>query len=208
MNKAAAQQTLDARDAMELPTHMDTAVSQLEATYQQLRHAARGPLAERQAEGTATALEAFLLTKALLIHQRRMLLQSGVLRLINTTIQAFPALLVARLLRLVEAGNAQPAHKALTAALTLVSVLSVKMITENQYFHKVVQMSTQVRGVTAGLIFDKALRLPSGGSGITHQDVTKGALGVGGVLNLCKVTPASWNMPPCNCTPPGMACCN
>jgi len=180
----ASRQGLDVDDAMEVPDarRMETSVTQLEETYQKLRYKSRRTLEERKVEGKATTYEAFLLTKALFIHQKRQLIFTGLLRLVNTAIQAFPALLVARLLRLVEAGDAQPVSKAVTAALTLISVLSVKMIFENQYFHNVVKLSTQVRGSLSGMIFDKALRLPAGGSGVTQQD--KGAMGIGGVLNL------------------------
>jgi len=83
--------------------------------------------------------------------------------------------------------------------------LFLKMLTENQYFHNVVNMSTQIRGATEGLIFDKSLRLPEGGSGVLTKDKSssskkksssddknqptkkskpKKALGSGGVLNL------------------------
>lgn len=152
--------------------------------------------------------EALLLTQALLLHQRRTLLLTGLLRLVNTAIQAFPAILVARLLRLIEAGTSQPAQKAITATLALMIVLTLKMLTENTFFHQVVQCSTQVRGALAGLIFDKSLRLPpGGGDGVAKLRETKeistddknnnqyyntnfddvsssAALGVGGVLNL------------------------
>jgi len=145
-------------------------------------------------DGTAAAAtsESFLLAKSLLLHQRRALAYTGLLRIINTTIQAFPALLVSRLLKLVEAGDAQPPAKALAAALTLVLVLTTKMIVENQFFHHVVQMSTEVRGALAGMIFDKSLRLPGGGSGVARAPsesspgggTDEGTLGAGGVLNL------------------------
>lgn len=111
--------------------------------------------------------QSLLLAHALLLHQRRMLLLTGMLRLLNTCVQAFPALLVARLLRLMEAGHAQPVTQALSAAATLVVVLTAKMVTENLYFHFVVQSSTAVRGSLAGLLFEKSLKLPGGGSGVT-----------------------------------------
>lgn len=116
-----------------------------------------------------------------------MFVRTGVLRLTNTLVQAFPALLVARLLRLIEAGA--PAEQSANAAIGLLTVLSLKMVTENQYFHGVVQGSTQVRGALAGLIFDKAMRLPSGGVGTVikskkNKDGNQGGLGVGGVINL------------------------
>ena len=114
------------------------------------------------------------------MHQRGTLMKTGILRLLNTLVQAFPALLVARLLRLVESGA--PANSSTQAALALWSILSLKMFTENQYFHGVVQCSTQVRGSVAGLIFDKALRLPASDS--TIKGTTEKSLGVGGVINL------------------------
>jgi ABC-type multidrug transport system fused ATPase/permease subunit len=196
IRKASSNQTLEPSDAMEVPDarRMEASVTHLADIYRELRHKHRRTLEQRKLQGAHTAYEAFLLTKALFLHQRKMLVFSGILRLLNTAVQAFPALLVARLLRLVEAGQAQPVSRALQAALTLVAVLSVKMITENQYFHNVVKMSTQVRGALAGLVFDKALRLPGGGSGVSlHRDETRQpssnataatAMGVGGVLNL------------------------
>lgn len=118
---------------------------------------------------------------------------TGALRLLNTTIQAFPALLVARLLRLVEA-NAPPSQS-IRAAAALVAVLSIKMVVENQYFHNVVKYATQVRGALTGIIFDKALRvsssevpqaLSSEKDMSSKQKIYKSvpSLGAGGVLNL------------------------
>ena len=48
-------------------------------------------------------------------------------------------------------------------------------------------MATQTRGAVEGLIFDKSLRLPDGGSGVLskkEKDKEQKALGSGGVLNL------------------------
>ncbi len=124
-----------------------------------------------------------------MLHQKKLLITTGVLRLLNTSIQALPALLVARLLRLVEANDVSPV-KALTAAFTLVAVLSTKMIVENQYFHKIFQYAMLVRGSLAGVIFDKSLRLPPGGgtsvikSPHNNNKKEKKALGAGGALNL------------------------
>jgi hypothetical protein len=61
------------------------------------------------------------------------------------------------------------------------------MILENQYFHKVVNGATEVRGSLAGLIFDKSLRLPGGGGGVSsanEKEKETTSLGAGGVLNL------------------------
>ena len=136
------------------------------------------------------------LAKAILLSQRRALIYTGVLRLVNTGVQALPALLVSRLLRLIEAGESVPSSQPLGAAIALASVLSVKMLLENQYFHEVVKMSTQVRGSLAGIIFDKSLNLsgagtelPSSSKGAVEEgeegaSKTKTALGAGGVMNL------------------------
>lgn len=122
-----------------------------------------------------------------------MLILTGVLRLTNTLIQAFPAILVARLLRTIEASA--PPSKSLIAAGTLIGVLSLKMIIENLYFHNVVKMATSLRGSISGVLFEKSLRLPGGGGGAVVSERTKGkkkdekerkkeTLGAGGVLNL------------------------
>eukprot|EP00529_Nitzschia_sp_RCC80_P002595 CAMPEP_0113507982 /NCGR_PEP_ID=MMETSP0014_2-20120614/36759_1 /TAXON_ID=2857 /ORGANISM="Nitzschia sp." /LENGTH=1682 /DNA_ID=CAMNT_0000403635 /DNA_START=279 /DNA_END=5327 /DNA_ORIENTATION=+ /assembly_acc=CAM_ASM_000159 len=130
------------------------------------------------------------LTMALIRSQKSTLIFTAIMRLLNTAIQAFPAILLARLLRAVEAGQSQPLQQALKPAFMLVGVLSLKLVVENAYFHSVVNMSTQVRGSVEGLIFDKSLRLPDGGSGVLAKKYTsknkkeKEALGSGGVLNL------------------------
>jgi hypothetical protein len=85
-----------------------------------------------------------MLTKSLFWHQRRILVYTGLLRLLITAEQAFPALLIARLLRLVEAGDAHSPHKALAAAVTRVVVLSLKMCLGESFLsssHKVVESS-------------------------------------------------------------------
>jgi hypothetical protein len=156
---------------------MGSAVPKLAGIYDECRSKAQ-PQPNESAESG-------ILLNALLLHQRRTLIYTGILRLFNTAVQAFPALLVARLLRLVESSG--PPKKALRAALSLVAVLSLKMILENHYFHNVVNGATEVRGSLAGLIFDKSLRLPGGGGGVSsanEKEEEKAALGAGGVLNL------------------------
>ena len=117
---------------------------------------------------TATATttsESVILAKALLTSQKETLIVTGILRLLNTIIQAFPSLLIARLLRQIEAGTTLKAIQPLRSALLLVSVLSIKMVIENQFFHSVVKCACEVRGSVGGMIFDKSLRLPSSGGG-------------------------------------------
>ena len=111
-----------------------------------------------------------LLAMALLQQQRPFLIVTGLLRLTNTIVQAFPAVLVAKLLRSIEAGTTQPIHTSLLTAAALVSVLSIKMILENQYFHYLIQSSTNIRENIAGMIFNKSLRLQQGGSNVIRDD--------------------------------------
>ncbi len=186
------ERRLEANDAFYVADHekMDHAVNALTRIYSLVSTNAHRRMENSSALSTKKkkkrVSKSVLLAKALLLHQRRNLIFTGVLRLINTAVQAFPALLVARLLRLVEAGEEHPAGKALRAALALVAVLTIKMIIENQYFHHVVKCSTQVRGALAGCIFDKSLRLPGGGSSVAPADSNdkQATLGAGGVLNL------------------------
>ncbi|KAL7562243.1 hypothetical protein ACA910_004050 [Epithemia clementina (nom. ined.)] len=202
----AKHRHLEVYDAFEVSEDrkMEFSVNKLTSIHAKLRQEAQTELQElkQQSPEKMVSAEAFLLSKALFLQQRRMLLLTGILRLFNTAIQAFPALLVARLLRLAEAGRSVPVSKAVQAALTLLSVLSVKMILENQYFHYVVRCATNVRGSLSGLIFDKALALPGGGSGVIHpidtdlankikngeanggSTMTPAPIGSGGVLNL------------------------
>lgn len=189
----ASQRRLEVDDAFYIAEdrQMGTAVPALATIYESMRTKSKRKIEQCRQQGSkkVKASQSILLTKALLLHQKRMLLWTGFLRLCNTSIQAFPAVSLARLLRLVEAGDTQPPSKALIAAVQLISVLLVKMIIENQYFHYVVKCSTEVRGALSGIIFDKSLRLPGGGNAVTHKtDKKKGekatALGAGGVLNL------------------------
>ena len=198
-----ANRTLTEDDAFALyeKHSMNVAVESLADTYDQTRTKARRQLEEKKQASTNQRSiknsESLILLKALVRDQKSALLLTGVLRLCNTVIQAFPSLLVARLLRSIEAGPSAPVQESLKAAFMLVGVLCLKMITENQYFHNVVRMATQVRGTVEGMIFDKSLRLPEGGSGVltkvdsrdknksadgsTKKEKQKKALGSGGV---------------------------
>jgi hypothetical protein len=184
----AAGRELEDTDSFHVPStrKMEYAVQELSDIYNKCRKRARKNIEQQRLKGPdkVVASETVALLKALLLHQKRALLVAGVLRLVNTAVQAFPALLLARFLRLLESGDQQPPGKALLAALSLVTVLSVKMVIENQYFHNVVNCATQVRGSLAGLIFDKSLRLPSGSEGGSVSEDKKTKLGDGGILNL------------------------
>lgn len=187
----ASKRQLDENDAFDVPESqkMGSSVPKLKSIYDKCHSKANKRIQQEKQkdEKKAKASQSMILLRALLIGQRRNLIYTGVLRLFNTAIQAFPALLVARLLRLVESGDKHPPSKALTAAVSLVAVLSVKMVIENQYFHNVLKGAMEVRGSVAGMIFDKSLRLPGGGGAVssaTKEDGTKSSLGAGGVLNL------------------------
>ena len=171
-NSMSTNRTLTEDDAFAIHERrsMNFAVESLAGTYDRTRTKARRKLEEkRQASTNKRTIknsESLILLKALMKDQKSALLLTGVLRFCNTVVQAFPSLLVARLLRSIEAGPSAPVQESIKAALMLVGVLCLKMITENQYFHNVVNMSTQIRGTVEGMIFDKSLRLPEGGSGV------------------------------------------
>jgi len=178
--------TLTEDDAFTTKEHrsMNFAVESLADNYDRSRTKARRKLEQKrqdnsgkkskQSENTIKNSETIILLKALMRDQKSALILTGILRFLNTAVQAFPSLLVARLLRSIEAGTSTPLHESLKSAFLLVGVLCLKMITENQYFHNVVNMSTQVRGAIEGLIFDKSLRLPEGGSRVMTKDITGG----------------------------------
>lgn len=195
----ASNRTLTEDDAFAVADSqkMNVAVGSLTETYEEVRQKAQRKLESKrqrlneQNKGKKKEIkeevknsQSMILLKALVKYQRSALILTGCMRLCNTAIQAFPAILVSRLLRSMEAGTADPASKAVKSALMLVGVLSTKMIVENQLFNNVVNMSTQVRGALEGLIFDKSLRLPDGGSGVMAKQPfgnEKKALGSGGV---------------------------
>lgn len=185
----ATQRSLEASDSFHLPekSQMYPSVESLTTIYHRLQNQSKRQIESIKYSDPEQLIPAqsMLLIQALLLHQRKALVWTGLLRFVNTAIQAFPALLVSRLLRLIEAGDAHHPRRALGTAVALVAVLSLKMVTENQLFHQVVKCSTNVRGSLSGLIFDKSLKLPGGGSSVTHEESgVQGALGTGGVLNL------------------------
>lgn len=187
----ASNRTLTEEDALYVPDKMkmEHSVETLADTYKRFRQEGEIKVAMHQGRGLSKLhkSKSFILLKAIVYHQRRQLILTGVLRFTNTVIQSFPALLVSRLLKCIEAGTTYPAKKSINSALLLVSVLCLKMIIENQFFHNIVQMSTQTKGSLEGLIFDKSLRLPDGGSGVLakrKKNKERKALGSGGVLNL------------------------
>ena len=187
-NDKITNRTLTEEDAFAINEQrsMNFAVESLASTYDTTRTKARRQLEEKRQESNGSESntrkvknsESLILLKALLKDQKKALVVTGVQRFVNTIVQAFPSLLVARLLRSIEAGPSSPIQESLKAAILLVGVLGLKMIMENQYFHNVVNMSTQIRGTMEGLIFDKSLRLPEGGSGVLTKvdtaDIKKG----------------------------------
>ena len=176
----ASQRRLQISDAFHVPESrlMDRAVTRLESVYERCRARAH----EKS--------ESVILGMALLQSQKNKLILTGILRLLNTVVQSFPALIVARLLRQIESGTSIRATQPLKSAFMLVSVLSIKMLLENQFFHNIVKCSCDVRGSISGLIFDKSLRLSAnggggGGGGSTRNNATiTSNFGSGSVLNL------------------------
>ena len=166
----ASERRLEVDDAFVVPPErlMGGAVTRLEDIYAACKDRAsllgRGGKTVRKT--TTPPSGTVVLGIALLRSQKRALLFTGALRLANTIVQSFPSLIVARLLRQIEAGRSVRASKPLTSAFVLVSVLSAKMLVENQYFHNVVKCACEVRGSISGMIFDKSLRLSGGGGGV------------------------------------------
>lgn len=208
----ATDHELDENDAFDLPPRqqMGSIVPELESIYQKCRSKRAATLSARQQRKNESPAkkkkkpdpsmsEASTLLRALFLHHRGLLLYTGVLRIINTAVQAFPPLLVARLLRLLESGHEKPVSAALRTAAMLVMVLSTKTIIENQYFFNVIKTNIGVRGSLAGIVFDKCLRLPADAEATTATIVPTSSkdkkqqqaggnksksLGRGGVLNL------------------------
>lgn len=223
----AAQRRLESDDALRVPedNSMEKVVTRLEQIYERCRESSQREMQQTRAHEPTdarsrrwtlksinplwktdkwTASETRVLSIALLKSQKDTLIFTGTLRLLNTVVQAFPAVLIARLLRQIESGSAIHFSQPLISAFLLVSVLSVKMVIENQYFHNVVKCACEVRGSISGMIFDKSLRLPrgvgdgkvtvaedEGGPGSdkkTRKKVTSkkkmAAYGSGGALNL------------------------
>jgi len=157
----AQKQNLEPSDAFETPDNvkMTNVVKNLSSVYQDRKRAAE----EKESLTGIKKSNSLTLAKSLLLHNKKRLLYTASLRLCNTLIQAFPAILVARLLRTIE--NSAAPSTSILAATSLIAVLTIKMIVENLYFHNAVKLSTSVRGSVSGLIFDKSLRLPDGGGG-------------------------------------------
>ena len=106
----------------------------------------------RKKKQPAAISESTILAKALLQSQKSTLIQTAILRLLNTIIQAFPSILIARLLRQIEASNTLHYSEPIKSTFLLIGVLSTKMVIENQYFHEVVKCACEVRGSIAGMI--------------------------------------------------------
>lgn len=182
--KAASKRPLQESDVFtsQQSVKMDNQVTKLENIYSRCKEKSRNlnlqsSMNKRKNRSFKKKLntkvaqsEALILAKSLMLHQKNNIIRTGLLRLLNTGIQAFPAILVARLLRLIEAGNAAHPSQAMRAAFELVAVLTIKMIVENQYFHSIVLCSTMVRGSLSGMIFDKSLKVSSS----TNQDTIHG----------------------------------
>ena len=190
----SAERKLEQSDAFRVPKRklMKNAVMRLEARYSKARNKARRKLQQLQAEVEDGEMESIngnvgrgkrrrkkprkrdrlatsqtiVLAKALAQCQKQTLLLTGALRLLNTAVQSFPALLIARLLRQIEAGATMHPSQPLRTAAVLVGILSVKMVVENAYFHNVVKCACEVRGALAGMIFDKSMVLPNTGGGV------------------------------------------
>ena len=102
------------------------------------------------------------------------LLQSGLLKLLNTLVQFLPSLLIARILKHVDKAAAARNifstgkmsvldKEGMFIALALYGVLCVKTVLENQYFDAIISIGATARGAISAAIFRKSLKLsPSG----------------------------------------------
>jgi len=108
---------------------------------------------------------------------------SGTLKAFNTIVQFLPSLLVARILKTAEAladFHASPTNivdgsinigtsilakrqEGLVLSLLLLTVLCIKTIIENQYFHVVTRMGASIRGAVSSAVYRKSLRLSPAG---------------------------------------------
>ena len=98
----------------------------------------------------------YFFTSLLQTHKRELRI-TGYLRLLNTLVQAFPALFVSKILLSIE--NGSPTYVTVRWSAGLFLVLLAKMVTENQYFHSIVQMGNRVRGGVMGAIVDKSMNV-------------------------------------------------
>eukprot|EP00752_Nemacystus_decipiens_P001289 g1282.t1 len=103
-------------------------------------------------------------------------LTAGALRFVNTVVQFLPAILVQRLLRLLEsgiaAGGAGAVKKAYILCAMLFTVVSLKTAIENQYFYTTNNIGTSTRGVLSTAVYRKSLRL----SPSARQNATVGEI--------------------------------
>jgi len=106
----------------------------------------------------------YYFAKALVLANLPNLKRTGLLRLTNTLIQAFPALFVAKILSCIES-PAATSQQTLKWAAGLMVVLMCKMVCENQYFHEIVRMASSVRGSVQGCVYEKSLRVATVGGG-------------------------------------------
>ena len=140
----ASKRQLVTEDAFHVPPErlMSRAVTRLEDAYTKCREKAKLKLGNKKQKilnnddknnkQPSTISESTILAKALLQSQKSTLIQTAILRLLNTIIQAFPSILIARLLRQIEASNTLHYSEPLKSALILIGVLSTKMVIENQ----------------------------------------------------------------------------
>lgn len=121
--------------------------------------------------------------KALVKMYQRPLMISGVLKFFNTCVQFIPSLIIARILQNVDLqkdlsttltlGNMVfLQQKGVMLCMALFIVLSTKTFIENQYFYRVINLSSSVKGALSSAIYKKAMKLsPSGRTNNTVGEV-------------------------------------
>jgi ABC-type multidrug transport system fused ATPase/permease subunit len=105
---------------------------------------------------------------------KRQLLESGILKLLNTLVQFIPSLLIARILKHVDKAAAARTlfstakftlidREGMVLALALYGTLCVKTFLENQYFDAIIAIGATARGSISSAIFRKSLKLSPAG---------------------------------------------
>lgn len=88
---------------------------------------------------------------------------SGLMKLLNTVVQFFPSLIVARILQLSDMSTSSDIIllKGCILSGLLFVVLCTKTVVENQYFDMVINLGANIRGTLSTAIYRKSLKLGS-----------------------------------------------
>lgn len=189
--KTAVGDAIGQEDLCELPRtdaseHLQPTFSSAWAKYLKIAwsrnpDAAELPVAERN----------WVLRKvAAVVLGRSVLVTAGLVKLLNSTLQFSFPLLLNGILRYLEEGGFFGAYKDATwpgilLAVLLASVMAVKAVTENNYFHMVYRGGWKLRSSITTAVYDKALRL----SAASRQQKS-----IGQIVNLMQIDASKLEM--------------